>query len=680
MRDAMRLHQAGRLEDAGAIYARVLAADPHHVDALHLSGLVAYKQGRFDEAIALVTRAAARAPGNAVLAYNLGNILKDAGRRDDAIASYRRAIAHDAAHVPARNNLGVLLLEAGDSVAAVDAFRAVIARDASHARAHANLGKALIAVGDTAAAEAALCRAIELDPRMGEAHGDLGLLLQRQRRLDEAVAVFERRTAIDTASSIAQADLALALQQAGDHARAAGAYAAAESLAPMTLEATSNACALLQKICAWERLAALAPRVLHALSTGAPGIAAGLAVSLHGVTPAMQLAAARNHARPFAGRTPLTSRRAIDGDTRKLRIGYLSADFRAHATTHLVGEVVELHDRDRHDVILFSYGPDDGSAERARVAAAADAFVDIAALDDREAALRIAAMDVDLLVDLNGATDNGRMGIASWRPAPWQVNWLGFPGTLGAAFYDAMIADACVVPPAEERHYAEIVVRLPGCYQPNDRQRPRPMDSLTREAAGLPRDAVVLCCFNQSYKITPEVFAVWMRVLASAPDAVLWLYDDNPLATASLRERAAAAGVDPARLVFAARAPLAAHLARYAVADFAVDTFPCTSHTTASDALWMGCPLVTLTGATFAARVAPSIVVHARMPDLAADSLPAYEALAGGLARDASRRADVRRRAGLAWAQSALFDTPRFVRHLEAAYRALTRTPPPADP
>ena len=299
---------------------------------------------------------------------------------------------------------------------------------------------------------------------------------------------------------------------------------------------------------------------------------------------------------------------------------------------------------------------------------AADEFVDVSALNDSDAARCIAAAGVDILVDLNGSTDNGRMGIVAWRPAPIQVNWLGFPGTLGADCYDYLVADRFVVPPGAESAYAETIVRLPDCYQCNDRKRPRPAPFPSRQAYGLPPDGAVFCCFNQSYKITPEIFTVWMRILAAVPASVLWLYDDNSPAVAALREYARRAGVAPERLVFAPPAQHVDHLARYGVADLAVDTFPCTSHTTASDALWMGCPLVTITGETFAARVATSLLCNGGVPELAVRTFAEYEALIVALARDAGRRAALRERIDAARSTAPLFDTPRFTRNLERAY------------
>ena len=319
---------------------------------------------------------------------------------------------------------------------------------------------------------------------------------------------------------------------------------------------------------------------------------------------------------------------------------------------------------------MFSYGPDDGSAMRSRVIAAADTFVELAGMPDDAAAARIASCDLDLLVDLNGNTDNGRVGIAARRPAPIQVSWLGFPGTLGAPFYDYLVADPRVIPPGHERWYAEQVVRLPDVYQSNDRHRARPAGTLAREAFGLPPQAVVLCCFNQSFKITRESFSEWLDVLEAAPAAMLWLLEDNASATAALREALHARGMAQERLLFAPHRPLDEHLGRYRAADLAIDTFPYSSHTTASDALWMGCPLATRAGDTFASRVAASLVTAAGLPELVTDSPDAYRALLMRLVQDSSLRERLRATCAQA-ADSVLFDTARFARNLESAFEGM---------
>jgi predicted O-linked N-acetylglucosamine transferase (SPINDLY family) len=671
LREAVVLHRAGRLAEAQRIYAQVLAADPEHPGALHLSGLVAHREGRLDDAIDLVGRAIARAPGSAVFHGNLGNLCKDAGRRDEAMAALRRALELDPGHVPARNNLGVLLLEGGENQGALEHFRTVIVQRPDHFRAHFNAGNALQRLGAPEAALAAWRQALELAPDFAEALEAAGGALLARGRFAEAIPLLRRRAALAEHSADAQADLALALHRHGDLEDAAVCYARALALAPDALEVVCNDCALLQKICAWERLAVQLPLVVRAIEDGRAGVPLGLLVSQPGFTPELQLAAARANAAAFTGLPPVSSRHDGSAATR-LRIGYVSADFREHATAWLTAELFELHDRQRFEIVLVSHGPDDGGASRRRLQRAADRFLDVAALADEGAARRIADERLDVLVDLNGSTDNARMGIAARRPAPLQVNWLGFPGTLGAACYDYLIADRYVVPPGSEEHYSEAVVRLPDCYQSHDRKRSRPADAPDRAAHGLPADACVLCCFNQSFKITASMFALWMRVLAAAPQAVLWLLDDNPVATATLRRRADALGVAPARLVFAPHAAHDAHLARYLAADLAIDTYPCVSHTTASDALWMGCPLITLTGTTFASRVAGSVLASAALSDCVAGAMPAYEAMLAELVRDPPRIAALRRRLDLARSTAPLFDTQRFVRHLEAAYARMT--------
>jgi predicted O-linked N-acetylglucosamine transferase (SPINDLY family) len=356
------------------------------------------------------------------------------------------------------------------------------------------------------------------------------------------------------------------------------------------------------------------------------------------------------------------------GESSRIRVGYLSSDFHGHPVAYLAAEIFELHDRERFETFLFSYGPDDGSPMRRRLESGCDRFVDVAGASDEAAAQRIHDDRIQVLVDLKGYTADDRPGIAARRPAPIQVNWLGFPGTMGADWIDYVIADATIVPPEHEADYAERVVRMPWCYQPNDRRRPSVSKAPSRSACGLPEGGLVFCCFNQSYKIGPELFARWMRILERAPGSVLWLLDDNRQATDNLRGAAARHGVAPERLVFAPIRPLAEHLARYATADLVLDTFPYTSHTTGSDALWAGCPLITILGQTFASRVAASLAASAGLEALVVRSFDEYEALALRLARDRDELEALRRRLRDRRDALPLFDSPRFTRELEVAY------------
>jgi predicted O-linked N-acetylglucosamine transferase (SPINDLY family) len=352
----------------------------------------------------------------------------------------------------------------------------------------------------------------------------------------------------------------------------------------------------------------------------------------------------------------------------KIRIGYVSGEFRHQATSVLIGELFELHDRGRFELIAFDNGGDDASVLRGRIERAFSEIVSIARLGDREAAMAIRDRKIDLLINLNGYFGRERQRVFSFRPCPIQVSYLGFPGTLGAPYIDYILADPQVIPESHHAFYTEKVVRLPDTYQVNDRKRVIAQRVPTRAELGLPAAGFVFCCFNNNYKITPRTFDIWMRLLSGVPGSVLWLLEGNAAAVRNLRQEAQRRGVNPERLVFAPRMNLPEHLARHRQADLFVDTLPCNAHTTASDALWAGLPLLTCTGGTFAGRVSASLLHAAGLPELVTDSLDAYEARARELATAAGELAAIRARLERNRSTCPLFDTERFRRHIESAY------------
>jgi predicted O-linked N-acetylglucosamine transferase (SPINDLY family) len=387
-----------------------------------------------------------------------------------------------------------------------------------------------------------------------------------------------------------------------------------------------------------------------------------------------QLACARRWVEPLLPQPDELFRHGVRRDRDRIRLGYLSADFAQHATASLAVELFERHDRARFEVTAYSYGPDDGSPLRRRIERAFDRFVDIRALPHRAAAQRINADEIDILVDLKGYTQHARPRIAAYRPAPVQVSWLGYPATTGAPFIDYVVVDSFIVPPNEQQHFTERLVHLPGCYQANGRNREIAASAPTRRDCGLPPDGFVFCSFNNSYKITPEVFAIWMRLLAAVPGSILWLLASNDLVERNLRREAEHRGVAPSRLIFAPRAPLAEHLARHRHADLFLDTLPCNAHTTASDALWAGLPLLTCIGRTFAGRVAGSLLAAIGLPELMTTSPEDYERTALTLARDRRRLDELRDRLRRGRETSQLFDSSRFASNLEVAYDRMWRT------
>ncbi len=384
--------------------------------------------------------------------------------------------------------------------------------------------------------------------------------------------------------------------------------------------------------------------------------------------PVAQLKAARSLARNLAlNARPMPARRSdwVEGGTRRLRVGYLSADFHQHATCILMAEMLEQHDRTRFEVTLYSHGKPDGSEMRQRIERACEHFVDVRGLADGEIAERIRADGCDLLVDLKGYTRNHRVGVFAWRPAPVTATFLGFPGSTGADYIDYLVGDPIVTPLDQAALYSEKIAQMPVCYQPNDRQRALP-EAPTRAAAGLPDDAFVMAGFNQPYKISAEVFDVWCTLLDALPQAVLWLLEWNPQSRQNLVREAALRGIPAERIVWAPRLKPADHMARMQLADVFLDTWPCNAHTTASDALWAAVPVVTFAGRTFASRVAASLVHAAGTPELACDGLEHYARTVVELAHDPQRMATLRETLAASRQSSPLFDSLRFTRDFEA--------------
>jgi protein O-GlcNAc transferase len=671
LKQALELHRAGRLDDAAAIYEQLLEENPAHADASHLLGLVRFRNKDYESAIRLIRAAIRRDPDNPIYHGNLGNVFKDAGRPGDAIAAYRRALEIDPGYAEVHNNLGYVLQIGGQMKEAIGHYHKAIASRPDNYRAHYNLGNALFLSGRNEEAVAAFRAAAGLNPGFADMWDHLGIVLQRLGRAAEAEACFRRRIQIEPDSADGFHALALELQRQGRLAEAFAAYRRAIALRPDFLPALAAALWLAQRFCDWTTTAAYADLVLRRAAEEPQAVSPFQLMSLPGATRAQLLAHARAHAAAIdpGERMPQDASRFVPSS--RIRLGYLSSDFHGHPVAYLTAEVFELHDRDRFEVFVFSYGPDDGSAIRKRIEAGGDHFIDLRDASDRAAAQRIFDERVQILVDLKGYTADDRPRIAAYRPAPVQVNWLGFPGTMGADWIDYLIADPTIVPPEHDVDYAERIVRLPHCYQPNDRRRPSGVTGLARTACGLPETGFVFCCFNQSYKIAPEVFAVWMRLLDKVPGSVLWLLEENEGSRANLRKEAQWRGVAEDRLVFAPVVPLAEHLGRYTVADLVLDTFPYTSHTTGSDALWAGCPMATIIGETFASRVAASLLRNVGLEQLTARSFAEYEALALELAHDRARLAALRQRLHQYRDTLPLFDSPRFTRALEAAYRRM---------
>lgn len=670
LRQAMAEHQAGRLDEAERLYMRVLATHPNQIDALHLLGVVAMQRGRTDEAERLIGRAVALKPDFVSAFYNLGNARREAGRLEDALASYDRAIALRPGYGEAHYNRGNALMALKRPREALDAFDAALRALPQLAEAHNNRGAVLKEMGRLDEAAESYGRAIALRPDFAEAHYNLGVAQEALRRPDRALDCFDRTLAL-------RPDLPEALNSRGNvllelrrHAEAARCFARLVEVALDFPYATGRLHHAMLHCCDWSRHAALTARVEQAVLQGRRAAMpfSFLAVS---ASPDSHRRCAETFAADQFPPAAVPVWRGGRYDHGRIRLAYLSADFRDHPVPILLAGVLERHDRARFQTIAVSLAPDDGSPMRRRLESAFETFIDATRLDDRAIAEKLRALEVDILVDISGFTQGVRTGILAHRPAPVQVNYLGFPGTMGAPYVDYILADATVVPPGEIRHVSEQVVHLPDAYQANDDKRAIAAAAPTRAAAGLPEQGFVFCCFNKNYKIMPDVFDIWLRLLQRVEGSVLWLLEANATASANLRREAQRRGVDPARLVFAPRVRPDEHLARHALADLFLDTLPYNAHTTASDALWAGLPLVTCTGTAFPGRVATSLLRAAGLPELVTPDLAAYEALALRLATEPGPLAGIRARLVANRATCALFDTDRMRRHIESAYATM---------
>jgi protein O-GlcNAc transferase len=701
MQQAGAFHQRGALAEAERLYARILAAAPGSFAPRHMLGVLRAQQGRNAEALDLIATALTIQPRDVGALMNYGNILNLSGRFDEALASYDRALALQPGDAQVLNNRGSALSnlsrheEALESFAAAAASRPrygdalynqgntlcllehfdeavgiyeeLLALEPRHAGALNNLGVALWSLGRVTEALARHDAALAVMPDFVSALNNRANALTRLRRFEEALAGHDRSLAVQPRQPAAlesRAGLLLRLKRFDD---ALAAYEAIQAADPRHRYALGGMLTAAMNLCDWQMLARISPSVEAAIAQDSAVIPPYMFLALSD-DPALQRACGRNAVADQIGARPIpvASQAYIHG---KIRVAYLSSDFCQHPVPLLLARLIELHDRDRFEILGLSTGLDDGSAVRARIVKAFDRFHDVQAQTPQAVAALLRRLEVDILVDLNGHTEGNNFEILSHRACAMQVSYLGYPATTGADFIDYVLTDGVVAPPADQPFFSERIVALPDAYFPTSYDAPGAAP--TRAEAGLPAQGFVFCAFNNSFKITAALFDVWMRLLEQVPGSVLWLLAANAGFQDNLRREAVARGIDPARLVFAGRAEPEQHMARLGLADLMLDTAPFNGHMTTSDALWRGVPLVTMPGRSFASRVAASLLAAMAMGELVTGSLEAYEALALKLARDPALLKTLREKMAKNRDTTALFDTDRLRRNIEAAYIAM---------
>ncbi len=733
LREALGLHHAGRLAEAEAVYRRILSSQPRNFDALHFLGVLRAQGGDMTGAVALIGKALEINPNSPLAHFHIAGAYAGLGRAAKALASYERAVALKPDFAEAHSARARILLDIGHAAQAVAACERAIAANPNIADTHLIRGNALLVLDRTEEALNALDRTIMLSPGSAEAYYNRGNTLVTLERNEEALAAFGRAIALKPDYAEALNNRGDVLCQLGRYKEALADCERSVALAPgkspgyhnmgnalMALERAAEAMA------AYDRAIALDPnfakpyygrvglwrdlgRFEEALADAekalaldpANGRAACEAFYATGVLCDWRDRASRVDdlvrrcregqllypwpllsafddpelhriaAKKFGG-SALSGTLAAAGSSERLRVAYLSADFHDHAVSYQVVELFERHDRTRLETYGICLRSGSDTPMRRRLRHAFDHFIELGARSDREVAQTLADLHIGIVVDLNGYTGKSRSKMLSLRPAPIAVNYLGFPGTLGTNYVDYIIADARVIPVGSESYYSENVVRLPDCYLPSDTRDRGDPEPPSRSAAGLPEQGFVFCVFNNAYKITPGMFDIWMRLLRKVDGSVLWLSVSNPAARDNLRAEAEARGVSPGRLIFAGYTEeRAQHLARIALADLFLDTLPYNAHSTASDMLWAGVPVVTCMGRSFASRVAGSMLSAIGAEELITHDLGAYEALAFDLARSPERLAAVRGKLARSRASHPLFDTARLCRQLEAAYETM---------
>jgi protein O-GlcNAc transferase len=582
---------------------------------------------------------------------------------------YLDVLDQEPRHFDAMHMLGVVALQTRRTERGVELIRKAIGLNAKVAAAHNNLGKALSDLKLSADALASFDRAIALDPQFAEAHANRGNALVNLRRAEEALASYQQAIAVKPDYAEAYRNRGNVFSGLKRYDEAFAAYDKVLVLKPNLPGAEGHRLYAKMHLCDWTDLDAESAHLIASLRAGHANTQPFILLAVPS-SAAVQLRCAELWvASHFPAQKPVWQGERYRHD--RIRVAYLSADFRQHPASFLMAGMFECHDKSRFEVTALSFGADDNSEMRKRAEAAFERFVDVRACSDEEIADLIRSLEIDIVIDLMGFTTNSRTGILARRPAPIQAHYMGYPGTMGAPYIDYIIADRVVIPAGQQQFYAEKLALLPDSYFVNDAKRPIADRKFTRAELGLPPAGFVFCCFNNSHKITPRLFDCWMRILKRVEGSVLWLYQDNAKAADNLGKEARARGVAAERLIFAGRMPPPEHLARHRAADLCLDTLPYNAHTTASDALWAGLPVLTCLGEAFAGRVAASLLGAIGLPELITANLEDYERLAVELATQPDRLADIKQRLVKNRLTTPLFDTRLFTRRIEAAYTAM---------
>ncbi|MDA8699889.1 tetratricopeptide repeat protein [Amylibacter sp.] len=617
-----------RLNDA----IKALAIKPDYADAYNNMGIELEEQSKPKEAIEAYKKAIAIKPDYADAYYNMGNAFKDQGKPKEAIEAYKKAIAIKSDYADAYYNMGIALQEQSKPKEAIEAYNKAIAIKPDYADAYYNIGIALQEQSKPKEAIEAYNKAIAIKPDYAGAYNNMGNAFKDQGKLEEAIGASKK---------------AIAIKPDHEAARTGNLYQKA-------------------LICDWDSIAKDA-NLIPELGTSKKHVSPFALLPLDD-SPDRHFTRSKIYAKANYPQKTLPPKDRPSKRPKRIRVGYFSTDFKEHPVAYLIAKVLEQHNHDQFEVFGYSLHGSSSGVMRQRLAKSFDCFTDVQDMSDKDISLRARQDKIDIAIDLNGYTQNSRTGVFAYRVAPIQINYLGYPGTLGADFMDYIVTDRFLIPGENQKYFNEKPLYLPNTYMPTDDSRELSQKPMKRSDMGLPDDAFVFCCFNNNYKISPNEFDIWMRLLTKVENSVLWLRQSNQFSHINIKNEAQKRKVDPSRIVFADKLPMDEHLARHRFADLFVDTFAFNAHTTATEALWAGLPVVTKIGLGFAARVAGSLLNAVGLPELVTETEQDYEALILELATNPTKLTRIKEKLANNRLTQPLFNTELYTKHLENGY------------
>ena len=661
------LQGQGNLEEAIVSYGKALAINPDYADAYFNMGNALQDLGNLEEAIVSYGKALAINPDYADAYYNTGNALKKQDNLEEAIEAFRKALAIKPDYVVAYYNIGVTLQEQDNLEEAIEAYSKALAIKPDYADAHNNMGHALKEQGNLEEAIEAYGKAVSLKPDYAVAYYNMGEALQDLGNLEEAIVSFGKALAIKPDYVAAYYNMANALRDLGNLEEAIEAYSKGLAIKPDYESLRAQKLFWQAHICDWNSIAEdlkLIPKLGTTTKYAHPFFLLTLEDS-----PERHRTRSKIYANFKYPQKPLPAQVKPSQKPGRIRIGYFSSDFKEHPVAYLIVKMLEQHNHNQFEIFGYSLHGSQQNEMRQRLTKPFDNFANVEGMSDKAIALQARQDGIDIAVDLNGYTTHACTGIFAYRAAPIQINYLGYPGTMGAEFIDYILADPVLIPEDKRQHYSEQIIYLPNTYQPTDNTRAISDKVITREDMGLPREGFVFCCFNNNYKISPAEFDIWMRVLKNVEGSVLWLLKSNKWSRQNLKRQAEDRGVNADRIIFAERLPQSEHLARQRLADLFLDTFNYNAHTTTSDALWAGLPVITKIGQGFSARVAGSLLNAVGLPELITQNEEDYEALIFELATNPKKLAKIKDILKTNRLTHPLFNTELYTKHLEEGYK-----------